>query len=169
MGWGAVEGTHILATEVLTSHANASLTPTGRLGLARCIVDDEWPLRSAADRFGVSVTTARGGPTRSDAVRRGPPPEHPCAGTEGAYTDVRWRVVDATTAHQEGRLDGRDFHPIYDRPTTMSRVRRQTIPVTSPGAQGATLTQLTIEPRLGSRDEPPVPQRLASTPPRKVR
>ncbi len=41
------------------SHANASLTPTGRLRLARCIVDDGWPLRRAADRFGVSVTTAQ--------------------------------------------------------------------------------------------------------------
>jgi len=40
------------------SHANASLTPTGRLRLARCIVDDGWPLRRAADRFDVSVTTA---------------------------------------------------------------------------------------------------------------
>lgn len=41
------------------SHANASLTPTGRLRLARCVVDDRWPLRRAADRFGVSVTTAQ--------------------------------------------------------------------------------------------------------------
>ena len=41
------------------SNANASLTPTGRLRLARCIVDDRWPLRRAADRFAVSVTTAR--------------------------------------------------------------------------------------------------------------
>jgi transposase InsO family protein len=41
------------------SHRNAPLTPTGRLRLARCIVDDGWPLRRAADRFGVSVTTAR--------------------------------------------------------------------------------------------------------------
>ncbi len=46
-------------TEVLVSHADASLTPTGRLRLARCIVDDGWPLRRAADRFGVSVTTAQ--------------------------------------------------------------------------------------------------------------
>src|SRR5699024_8861232 len=38
---------------------NASLTPTGRLRLARCIVDDQWPLRRAADRFGVSVPTAQ--------------------------------------------------------------------------------------------------------------
>ena len=41
------------------SHANASLTPTGRLRLARCVVEDGWPLRRAADRFGVSVTTAQ--------------------------------------------------------------------------------------------------------------
>ena len=41
------------------SHRNAPLTPTGRLRLARCIVDDGWPLRRAADRFDVSVTTAQ--------------------------------------------------------------------------------------------------------------
>src|SRR5690625_5646040 len=41
------------------SHANAPLTPTGRLRLARCVVEDGWPLRRAAERFGVSVTTAR--------------------------------------------------------------------------------------------------------------
>jgi transposase InsO family protein len=40
------------------THANAPLTPTGRLRLARCIVDDGWPLRRAAERFQVSVTTA---------------------------------------------------------------------------------------------------------------
>ncbi len=32
------------------SHANAMLTPTGRLRLARCIVDQGWPLRRAAER-----------------------------------------------------------------------------------------------------------------------
>ena len=41
------------------SHADAMLTPTGRLRLARCIVDQGWPLRRAAERFGVSVTTAQ--------------------------------------------------------------------------------------------------------------
>jgi hypothetical protein len=35
------------------------LTPTGRLRLASCVVDDGWPLRRAAERFGVSVTTAQ--------------------------------------------------------------------------------------------------------------
>jgi transposase len=34
------------------------LTETGRLRLARCIVDDGWPVRRAAERFQVSRTTA---------------------------------------------------------------------------------------------------------------
>ncbi|SFO23875.1 hypothetical protein SAMN05216207_103861, partial [Pseudonocardia ammonioxydans] len=29
-------------------HRNAPLTPTGRLRLARCVVDDGWDLRRAA-------------------------------------------------------------------------------------------------------------------------
>jgi hypothetical protein len=40
------------------SHANALLTPRGRLLLARCVVEQGWPLRRAADRFQVSATTA---------------------------------------------------------------------------------------------------------------
>ncbi|QUQ67902.1 IS481 family transposase [Kutzneria sp. CA-103260] len=41
------------------SHRNAPLSETGRLRLARCVVDDGWPLRRAADRFQVSVATAK--------------------------------------------------------------------------------------------------------------
>jgi len=40
-------------------HANAPLTELGRLRLARCVVEDGWPLRRAADRFQVSATTAK--------------------------------------------------------------------------------------------------------------
>lgn len=40
------------------SHRNAPLTPTGRLRLARCVVEDRWPVRRAAERFHVSHTTA---------------------------------------------------------------------------------------------------------------
>jgi transposase InsO family protein len=40
------------------SHANAKLTPRGRLALARCIVEDGWPIRRAAERFQASPTTA---------------------------------------------------------------------------------------------------------------
>ncbi|SDM96065.1 IS481 family transposase [Allokutzneria albata] len=41
------------------SHRNAPLSETGRLRLARCVVEDEWPLRQAAQRFQVSVSTAQ--------------------------------------------------------------------------------------------------------------
>ncbi|QRP48543.1 helix-turn-helix domain-containing protein [Amycolatopsis sp. FDAARGOS 1241] len=40
------------------THAHGPLTPTGRLRLARSVVDEEWPLRRAAERFQVSVSTA---------------------------------------------------------------------------------------------------------------
>ena len=40
------------------SHPNAFLAPLGRLQLAKCVVDDGWPLRRAAQRFQVSVPTA---------------------------------------------------------------------------------------------------------------
>ncbi|MYX99728.1 helix-turn-helix domain-containing protein, partial [Streptomyces sp. SID486] len=40
-------------------HRNAPLTETGRLRLARCVVDDNWTLRRAAERFQVSPTTAQ--------------------------------------------------------------------------------------------------------------
>jgi leucine-zipper of insertion element IS481 len=51
---------HIYAEhqEVLMPHRNAPLTETGRLRLARCAVDEGWPLRRAAERFQVSHTTA---------------------------------------------------------------------------------------------------------------
>ncbi|OIV35982.1 IS481 family transposase [Mangrovactinospora gilvigrisea] len=40
-------------------HRNAPLTETGRLRLARCVVEEGWPLRRAAERFQVSPTTAQ--------------------------------------------------------------------------------------------------------------
>jgi len=40
-------------------HRNAPLTETGRLRLARAIVEQGWPLRRAAERFQVSVTCAQ--------------------------------------------------------------------------------------------------------------
>jgi transposase InsO family protein len=49
-------GTH--PSEVFVSHRNAPLSELGRLRLARCVVDQGWPLRRAAERFQVSPTTA---------------------------------------------------------------------------------------------------------------
>jgi transposase InsO family protein len=40
-------------------HRNAPLSETGRERLARCVVEDGWPLRRAAERFQVSPTTAK--------------------------------------------------------------------------------------------------------------
>jgi transposase InsO family protein len=45
--------------EVDVPHANAPLTERGRLKLARCVVEDGWPLRRAAERFQVAPTTAK--------------------------------------------------------------------------------------------------------------
>jgi transposase InsO family protein len=44
--------------EVLVPHRNAPLSETGRLRLARVVVEQGWPLRRAAERFQVSPTTA---------------------------------------------------------------------------------------------------------------
>ena len=41
------------------SHGNAFMTERGRLALARCVVDDRWPLRRAAERFNCSPSTAK--------------------------------------------------------------------------------------------------------------
>jgi transposase-like protein len=41
------------------SHANAVLTPKGRLQLARLVVDRGWSYARAGERFGVAATTAR--------------------------------------------------------------------------------------------------------------
>ena len=46
------------------SHANARLTPRGRLALAQCIVDHGWSIRRAAERFQASPTTAARWATR---------------------------------------------------------------------------------------------------------
>ena len=65
LAWGGPPGSVWIATstpsspEALVSHRNAPLTSTGRLRLARCVVDDGWSLRRAAQRFQVSANTAK--------------------------------------------------------------------------------------------------------------
>ena len=44
--------------EAFVSHRNALLSEVGRLRLARCVVDEHWPLRRAAERFQVWPTAA---------------------------------------------------------------------------------------------------------------
>ncbi len=45
--------------EVFVSHANAALTPRARLKLARLIVEHDWPVARAAERFDVAWATAK--------------------------------------------------------------------------------------------------------------
>jgi len=52
------------------THANAPLTPAGKLRLASCIVDDGWSLRRAAERFQVAPATAK---RWADRYRAGQP------------------------------------------------------------------------------------------------
>jgi hypothetical protein len=40
-------------------HRNAPLSETGRLRLARCVVEDGWSVHRAAERFQVSVACLR--------------------------------------------------------------------------------------------------------------
>ena len=40
------------------THSNAALTVRARLRLARLIIDDEWPIARAAERYDVSWKTA---------------------------------------------------------------------------------------------------------------
>jgi transposase len=58
-------------------HRNAPLTETGRLRLARCVVDDGWPVRRAAERFQVSPTTAARWAARYRELGPAEPPETP--------------------------------------------------------------------------------------------
>jgi transposase InsO family protein len=55
-------------------HANAHLTPKGRLALARCVVDDGWSYRRAAERFQVSPTCAQRWAGRLRALEPGQDP-----------------------------------------------------------------------------------------------
>jgi transposase InsO family protein len=55
-------GIHHSTSEVFVPHAihaNAVLTPIGRLKLAEHVVDQGWTLARAAEKFSVSITTAR--------------------------------------------------------------------------------------------------------------
>ena len=79
------------------SHANARLTPAGRLRLAQLVVEQGWTLRRAAERWNCSVTTARRWADRYRASRAAPawstgpraaplPAPHPDAASSGGWS-----------------------------------------------------------------------------------
>jgi hypothetical protein len=56
------DGIHPRPQEVLTVHANAALTPRARLRLAQLVVEQDWPVARAAERFRLFWPTAKAGP-----------------------------------------------------------------------------------------------------------
>ncbi|MFM2438524.1 MAG: hypothetical protein RLZ55_1343 [Actinomycetota bacterium] len=111
------------------SHANAPLSPTGRLRLARAVVDQGWPLRRAAERFAVSVTTARRWAERYRA--EGPAgmadrSSRPASSPRRTPTRVERRVLGLRVARRWGpaRIA---FHLRHQRlaPSTVHKILRR--------------------------------------------
>jgi transposase InsO family protein len=89
------------------THANAPLTPAGRLRLARCVVDDNWSLRCAARRFQVSATTAKRWADRyrehgeAGMFDRSSRPHHCPTRTA---TEIEQQIIDLRRRHRIGPM-----------------------------------------------------------------
>ena len=104
-------------------HANAPLAERGRLPLARCVVEQGWSLRRAAERFQVSVPTAkrwadryrgegeRGMVDRSSRPHRCPQATRAAGGSQ-----------DQTPAHEAEARPGDDRRPPGMHASTVHRV-----------------------------------------------
>ena len=135
-----IEGITRTNPEVLMSHANASLTPSGRLRLARCVVEQGWPLGRAAGRFCVSVTCAQRRATRYRQHGRPvlsaplvPTPHHPPDRTTSLSLRIARRWGPARIAYHlglnistVGRILTRCGCPrlTFTDPATGTRIRR---------------------------------------------
>lgn len=106
------------------SHANALLTPLGRLLLARFFVDDGWPLRHAADRFIVSVTASKtvGRPVQRILPRRA---ANTLAVTIAASTNAMSALGGRTGFCSDGRAMGPAFRPRMRCLTSVVCARRR--------------------------------------------
>ena len=105
------------------SHGNASLTPLGRLRLARCVVDDGWPLRRAAERFGVSVTTAQrwsGRYRQQGVVGMGDRSSRPCRCPQQLPTRTEHRIMGLRISRRWG--PARIAYRLGLAPSTVSKV-----------------------------------------------
>jgi transposase InsO family protein len=71
LSWSGAATTSPHEQETFMVHANAVLTPRGRLLLARRVVDEGWPIARAAEHFHVSWPTAKRWASRYAAM--GPP------------------------------------------------------------------------------------------------
>ncbi|WP_285498482.1 leucine zipper domain-containing protein, partial [Actinomadura sp. NBRC 104425] len=86
-------------------HRNAPLTELGRLRLTRCVVDEGWSLRRAAERFQVSATTAK---RWADRYRQHGPagmsdrPSRPHTSPRRTPRRIERRIVRARVRHRLG-------------------------------------------------------------------
>jgi transposase InsO family protein len=130
---GLVEG--FTNPEVLLLHANATLTPRGRLALARCVVDDRWSLRRAAERFQTSPQTAARWAARYREVPPGGDPleamsdrsSRPHACPRQTRRPVVRKIVHLR--RKRGWGPARIAHRLGMQPSTVNRVlRREGLP-----------------------------------------
>jgi transposase InsO family protein len=113
------------------SHANAVLTPKGRLALARCVVEDGWSLRRAAERFQVSPGCAVRWAGRLRAVEPGGDPltamadrsSRPRRSPRRLRRPLERRVLHLR--RKRGWGPARIAHRLGLRPSTVHRVLRR--------------------------------------------
>ena len=87
------------------THANAPLTPVGRLRLAQCVVEQGWPLRRAAERFQVAVTTAARWAQRyrqQGAAGMVDRSSRPCSSPQRTPSRIERRIVNVRVVRRWG-------------------------------------------------------------------
>ena len=106
------------------THANAPLTPTGRLRLATLIVDDGWSCARAAERFQVSASTAykwsrryRNGESMDDR------PSTPARSPNRTPTRTEHRIIKLRHTRRWG--PARIAYHLGLNPSTVHRVLRR--------------------------------------------
>ena len=106
------------------THANAPLTPTGRLRLAKLIVDDGWSCARAAERFQVSASTAY---KWSRRYRNGEPmddrPSTPDRSPNRTPTRTEHRIIKLRHTRRWG--PARIAYHLGLNPSTVHRVLRR--------------------------------------------
>ena len=108
------------------SHANAQLTPAGRLRLAQLVVDKGWPLRRAAERWNCSVTTAKRWADRyRDAGRAGleDRSSRPIRSPRRTPSRVERRVVGLRVSRRWG--PARIAYRLRMQPSTVHKILRR--------------------------------------------
>ncbi|MFH8395752.1 IS481 family transposase [Streptomyces sp. NPDC018036] len=104
-------------------HRNAPLTETGRLRLARCVVEDGWSLRRAAERFQVSPTTAQRWASRYRRLGEAGMADHssrPRRSPRRTTTRTERRIIKVRVVRRWG--PARIAHLLHLVPSTVHRV-----------------------------------------------